>query len=74
MKGKPSGNKSRMSLQGIVLKGKNAAMALLFWIQCKLSGRGPADAWREVRPGCSYQDLGISREAHNSRHSLLGLA
>lgn len=47
-------------------RDENAARVLLFWLQCKLSGREPADAWREVRPGRfqQAQAFPVKRETH----------
>ena len=47
-------------------RDENAARVVLAWLEDWLSGREPADAWREVRPECSLSTkaLPLKRETH----------
>ncbi|WP_420797763.1 zinc ribbon domain-containing protein [Halorhodospira halochloris] len=47
-------------------RDENAARVLLAWLERSLSGREPADAWREVRPGHPLDESALpsKRETH----------
>ena len=47
-------------------RDENAARILMNWAEQRLSGRGPAEAWREVRPNHPLVEsaLSVKRETH----------